>query len=90
MEKNIRYLDYKVYRDNVLIHSGVVPEFLADGGSCKSYDLQGIWLTHSSSNTYKIEFYSGETLITTLYSDTEKVEWLDYLNSVGGRENLAS
>jgi hypothetical protein len=85
MEKSIKYLDYKIYRDNKLIHSGAVPELIALGGSCREFDLGGIWMTHSRPDITTIEFsYNGEHIIT-MYSDCKKEEWLAYIQSLGFR-----
>jgi hypothetical protein len=82
MEKSIKYLDYKIYREGKAIHAGSVPELIALGGSSKEFDLGGIWMTHSRPDITTIEFsYNGEHIIT-MYSDCKKEEWLTYINTL--------
>lgn len=83
MEKSIKYLDYKIYRGNELIHSGTVPELIALGGSSREFDLGGIWLTHSRPDITTIEFSYNSEHIVTIYSDCKKDEWLAYMQSLG-------
>lgn len=83
MENNIKYLDYKVFRDGNLIHTGTVPEIIALGGSSKDFDLGGIWMSHSREDITTIEFSQNGNHVVTMHSDCKKDEWLSYLRSLG-------
>lgn len=81
MEKRIKYLDYKVYRDGELIHSGKVPSILALSGTEKSFNLGGIWLWYTCPGLTILEISDGENVVKH-YSDRKGTKWLDYCETV--------
>jgi hypothetical protein len=82
MEKSIKYLTYNVVRDGKVVHSGKVPAMLADGGTNKDYDFEGIWLSRSSVPTTIQYLNETGNVFHSIPSDCHKYEWLSYADKV--------
>lgn len=85
MAKSIKYLDYKVIKDDEIVKSGRVPELLVFSGSHKNFDLGGIWLSRSLDTVTTLEITNGVKTVNSR-SDRDKTEWLEYLDKLNSGE----
>jgi len=81
MEKRIKYLNYRVLRNNQLLHSGTVPEILALSGLEKTWNLGGVWLNYRHNEETILEFSDGNRTIAISSKSTEH-EWVSYVNKI--------
>lgn len=85
MEKRIKYLNYKVYRDGELIHAGTVPSILALSGAEKSFNLGGVWLWYTCPGLTMLALSDGTNTVNH-YSDRKGEQWLNYCEVTLGKK----
>lgn len=82
MEKDIKYLNYKVYHSGNLSHEGTVPSILSLSGIEKQFNLGGVWLWHTCPEPVVLELSDGVKKFDT-QSDRTPEEWFNYAESHG-------
>jgi len=77
MEKDIKYLNYKVFHDGQLSHEGTVPSIFSLSGIEKQFNLGGIWIWHTCPVPTNIQLSDGTKTFDT-QSDRTPDEWFKY------------